>query len=226
MASSNGGDFWGKVNNFKFPVPDKVPWFKVAWELKWEWQIKCSTTLTQEDLIYLASKIFRSPKISPEELAGLHVSESQCCRDPLPDRNFTFCEWFYGVMNITSNFMLGPWAEGYVMGFVSKQRANELLKSKDHGCFLLRFSDSVLGGVTIAYVCVDTDTDTDTGNNVLHVEPFTTKDLSQRSIGDTIFALKEHLNCVFPDIPKTAFKKFSAQFGAGSYNAAGNMETN
>jgi hypothetical protein len=38
------------------------------------------------------------------------------------------------------------------MGFVSKQKAEELLLSKNHGCFLLRFSDSELGGVTIAYV--------------------------------------------------------------------------
>ena len=41
--------------------------------------------------------------------------------------------------------------------------------------------------------------------------PFTTKDLSQRSIGDTIFDLKEHLTFVYPDIPKEAFNKFSAQ---------------
>ena len=51
--------------------------------------------------------------------------------------------------------MRGPWGEGYIMGFVSKQRADELLKSREHGCFLLRFSDSELGGVTIAYVRQD-----------------------------------------------------------------------
>ena len=48
--------------------------------------------------------------------------------------------------------MSGPWNEGYIMGFVSKQKAEEMLLSKNHGCFLLRFSDSELGGVTIAYV--------------------------------------------------------------------------
>jgi len=196
---------WGRP---PFRVPDKVPWLKMAEALNMKWQSQCSTTrsLTQENLYYLASKIFRSPKIAPEELAGLHVSWSQFCREPLPDRNFTFWEWFYRVMNLTSNHMRGPWAEGYVMGFVSKQRADELLKSKDHGCFLLRFSDSELGGVTIAYVRVDTQQ----GKNVFNVAPFTTKDLSQRSIGDTIFDLKEHLTFVFPNIPKAAFKKFSA----------------
>ena len=109
-------------------------------------------------------------------------------------------------MNLTSNHMRGPWGEGYIMGFVSKQRGDELLMSKEHGCFLLRFSDSELGGVSISYVRQDQQQ-----KAVFHVAPFTTKDLSQRSIGDTIFDLKEHLTIVYPNIPKDAFKKFSAQ---------------
>jgi len=38
------------------------------------------------------------------------------------------------------------------MGFVSKHVAESLLLQKPSGCFLLRFSDSELGGITIAYV--------------------------------------------------------------------------
>jgi len=38
------------------------------------------------------------------------------------------------------------------MGFVTKQAAENMLLQKQSGCFLLRFSDSELGGVTIAYV--------------------------------------------------------------------------
>ncbi len=42
------------------------------------------------------------------------------------------------------------------MGFVTKQAAENLLLQKGvGGCFLLRFSDSELGGVTIAYVTSD-----------------------------------------------------------------------
>ena len=44
------------------------------------------------------------------------------------------------------------WQEGYVMGFITKQAAEGLLMDKPSGTFLLRFSDSELGGVTIAYV--------------------------------------------------------------------------
>jgi len=203
---------WGRP---PFRVPDKVPWSKMAEALNMKWMSQCSTTrpLTQENLYYLACKIFRNPKIHHDELANLHVSWSQFCREPLPERNFTFWEWFYRIMNLTSNHMRGPWSEGYIMGFVSKQKADELLKSKDHGCFLLRFSDSELGGVTIAYVRQDQH---QMKPSVFNVAPFTTKDLNQRSIEDTIFDLKEHLTFVYPNIPKDAFKQFSNQPAAAT----------
>lgn len=38
------------------------------------------------------------------------------------------------------------------MGFISKQYVSKLLSMKPDGTFLLRFSDSEIGGVTIAYV--------------------------------------------------------------------------
>ena len=38
------------------------------------------------------------------------------------------------------------------MGFISKPLAEQMLLEKHSGTFLLRFSDSELGGVTIAYV--------------------------------------------------------------------------
>ena len=38
------------------------------------------------------------------------------------------------------------------MGFVNKQQAQDMLLSKPNGTFLLRFSDSEIGGITIAWV--------------------------------------------------------------------------
>lgn len=38
------------------------------------------------------------------------------------------------------------------MGFISKQYVCKLLSMEPDGTFLLRFSDSEIGGVTIAYV--------------------------------------------------------------------------
>lgn len=39
-----------------------------------------------------------------------------------------------------------------ILGFVRKKQAEEMLASCPNGTFLLRFSDSELGGVTIAWV--------------------------------------------------------------------------
>jgi len=77
---------------------------------------------------------------------------------------------------------------------------------REHGVFLLRFSDSELGGVTIAYVRQDP---ANSQKSVFMVAPFTTRDLSQRSISDVIFDLQQHLTVLYPNTPMEAFRKFS-----------------
>jgi len=195
---------WGRP---PFRVPDKVSWAKMASALNMKWTSACGTnrSLTEENLYYLACKVFRNPNLHPDDFKNLVISWGQFCREPLPDRNFTFWEWFYRVMNLTANHMRGPWSDGYIMAFVSKNRAEELLTACVGGTFLLRFSDSELGGVTIAYVRQDQRG----AKSVFMVAPFTTKDLSQRSVADVIFDLQE-LTYLYPEIPKEHFRKFSA----------------
>ena len=41
------------------------------------------------------------------------------------------------------------------MGFISKKAAHDLLMIKPAGTFLLRFSDSELGGISVVYSCAD-----------------------------------------------------------------------
>ena len=41
------------------------------------------------------------------------------------------------------------------MGFIGKDEARELLLQKPEGTFLLRFSDGILGGISVAYVIND-----------------------------------------------------------------------
>lgn len=43
-------------------------------------------------------------------------------------------------------------------GFIGKSEAQEWLMSKENGTFLLRFSDSEIGGITIAWVAEDNKT--------------------------------------------------------------------
>merc|ERR1719219_2222190 len=194
---------WGRR---PFVVPDKVPWSKMAAALNMKWTAACGTTrnLTEENLYYLACKAFRNNNLGIDDFKNLVLTWSQFCREPLPDRTFTFWEWFYRVMNLTANHMRGPWNDGYIMGFVAKHKAEEMLMTREGGCFLLRFSDSELGGVTIAYVRQD-----HSQKSVFMVAPFTTRDLSQPTIADTIFDLQEYLNTLYPNTPMEAFSKFS-----------------
>lgn len=195
---------WGRR---PFVVPDKVSWIQMADALNMKWTSACGTNrgLTEENFYFLATKAFRNPNLGKDDTKNLVISWSQFCREPLPDRNFTFWEWFYRVMNLTSLHMRGPWKDGLIMGFVSKHKAEDLLMACNHGTYLLRYSDSELGGVTIAYVRQD-----QMAKSVFFVAPFVSKDLSQRSIADTIFDLQENLTFLYPNIPNEVFKKFSS----------------
>lgn len=51
------------------------------------------------------------------------------------------------------------------MGFVNKSKEKSLLKKKQRGTFLLRFSESVIGGITFSWVEIDS-----AGNVVMTVK--------------------------------------------------------
>ncbi|CAK9304172.1 unnamed protein product [Gordionus sp. m RMFG-2023] len=82
-----------------------------------------------------------------------------------------------------------------------------MLMKKVQYTFLLRFSDSTLGGITIAWL----DTNNALGPDKLDVwnlKPFTAKDFSIRSLADRIKDLP-HLKILYPDISKNiAFGKY------------------
>jgi signal transducer and activator of transcription 5B len=55
-------------------------------------------------------------------------------------------------MKLTREHLRGPWVDGSILGFVGRVQAEEMLGQCTAGNFLLRFSDSELGGITIAWV--------------------------------------------------------------------------
>lgn len=162
-------------NRRPFHVPDKVKWgqvsflickefqqtlltfifylFQVASALDMKWSHACGSGLTEENLYYLACKAFRNNNLpaDTEKINDLVLSWPLFCKEALPDRNFTFWEWFYRILILTQTHMQKLWMEGYVMGFITKNAAETRLLECPSGTFLLRFSDSELGGVTIAY---------------------------------------------------------------------------
>ena len=68
------------------------------------------------------------------------------------------------------------------MGFISRQEAEDFLHKSQDGTFLIRFSDSELGGVTVAWITVN-----EAGHReVAMLQPFTRKDLMIRSLPDRL----------------------------------------
>ena len=61
------------------------------------------------------------------------LSWSQFCKEPLPERNFTFWEWFYAVMKLTREHLRGPWIDGWVYSsFVQARHGQYLITLVSH----------------------------------------------------------------------------------------------
>ena len=83
------------------------------------------------------------------------------------------------------------------MGFISRQEAEDFLHKSENGTFLIRFSDSELGGVTVAWITVN-----EAGHReVAMLQPFTRKDLMIRSLPDRL-----------KDCPQVSFSFKSTSF--------------
>ncbi|KAI5740647.1 hypothetical protein M8J76_005819 [Diaphorina citri] len=169
-----------------FVVPDKRPWKMIADVLMMKFE--SATGRTAECADY----------------SNMLLNWSQFCKEPLPDRSFTFWDWFYAVMKLTREHLKNVWTDGHIMGFVRKRKAEEMLASQVKGTFLLRFSDSELGGITIAWKGDNTE--------VFMLQPFTSKDFQIRNLADRISDLP-HLVYLYPDKPKDqAFSKYYTPF--------------
>uniref|UniRef100_A0A671TA81 Signal transducer and activator of transcription n=1 Tax=Sinocyclocheilus anshuiensis TaxID=1608454 RepID=A0A671TA81_9TELE len=190
-----------------FIVPDKVLWPQLceALNMKYKAEVQSNRGLSEENLVFLAQKAFSSSCVNPEDYRNMTMTWSQFNRESLPGRNFTFWQWFDGVMELTKKHLKPHWNDGAILGFVNKQQAQDMLMSKPNGTFLLRFSDSEIGGITIAWVAENPNK---AERMVWNLMPYTTKDFSIRSLADRISDLN-HLLFLYPDRPKDeVFSKY------------------
>uniref|UniRef100_A0AAR2KDX5 Signal transducer and activator of transcription n=1 Tax=Pygocentrus nattereri TaxID=42514 RepID=A0AAR2KDX5_PYGNA len=191
-----------------FIVPDKVLWPQLcdALNMKYRAEVQSNRGLSEENLVFLAQKAFSSSSSNPEDYRSMTMTWSQFNRESLPGRNFTFWQWFDGVMELTKKHLKPHWNDGAILGFVNKQQAQDMLMSKPNGTFLLRFSDSEIGGITIAWVAENPNKAGE--RMVWNLMPYTTKDFSIRSLSDRISDLN-HLLFLYPDRPKDeVFSKY------------------
>ncbi|XP_053682004.1 signal transducer and transcription activator isoform X2 [Sabethes cyaneus] len=196
------------INRVPFHVPDKVSWNLLAEALNTKFRASTGRSMTPENMHFLCEKAFRASLQYPVS-NDLTITWSQFCKEPLPDRTFTFWEWFYAAMKVTREHLRGPWNDGSIVGFIHKSKAEDYLLKCPRGTFLLRFSDSELGGITIAWV-----NETNEGQpQILHIQPFTAKDFATRSLSDRIRDF-EDLFYLYPNKPKNeAFDRYTTPPG-------------
>ncbi|NXA43773.1 STAT6 protein, partial [Eudromia elegans] len=182
-----------------FVVAERVPWEKMCdtLNLKFMAEVQTSKGLLKEHYFFLAQKIFNDHSASPEDFQSRSVSWAQFNKEILPGRGFTFWQWFDGVLDLTKRCLKSYWSDRLIVGFISKQYVCKLLSTEPDGTFLLRFSDSEIGGVTIAHVIRGPDG----SSQVENIQPFSAKDLSIRSLGDRIRDLGQLRN-LYPGTPK------------------------
>uniref|UniRef100_A0A8C4DJ59 Signal transducer and activator of transcription n=1 Tax=Dicentrarchus labrax TaxID=13489 RepID=A0A8C4DJ59_DICLA len=184
-----------------------APWPVFGEMLSWQFLSATKRGLNDTQLEMIAHKLFGKG----QDYNTCKVAWSKFSKENTPD---TFWVWFDGILVMVKTYLEDLWRDGHIMGFVSKGKEKSLLKKKQRGTFLLRFSESVIGGITFSWVDI-----TITGEpDIKTVQPFTKVDLSQIPFHEIIrnFQILEAENIpenpllyLYPNTPKDeAFGKY------------------
>ncbi|KAM9786185.1 LOW QUALITY PROTEIN: signal transducer and activator of transcription 6 [Neosynchiropus ocellatus] len=208
-----------------FVVPDRVPWRQMCSTLnsKFTSEVQTLRLLDDFNLHFLAQKIFDKPDFNGD-FSNMMVSWSQFNKEVLPSRLFTFWQWFEGVLELTKRHLKSYWSDGLIFGFIGKQHLHLILNDRPNGTFLLRFSDSEIGGITIAYVSASEGRTgargrasaaahslSAGGRMIQNIQPFSKRDLDIRSLGDRIRDIKE-ITHLYPEFHKNdVFRKYYSE---------------
>ena len=206
-------ELWLGTATHNLQLPVSAPWSSVSRALNMVWRARVSYTepLSPSHLATLATKL---PGYQQGEFLVTwdHFHGKALPRAPFPPRtqglspplyDFSFFAWFHATMITTLDHLEGPWRKRLVEGFIDRQKAEKMVVQRPPGTFLLRFSDSQLGGVSI--VC------NKEGQGVSYA-PFS--DLHVRNIADSIF--DSELTFLYPATPVQEFQEFRSQQGAKS----------
>ncbi|KTG06746.1 hypothetical protein cypCar_00011645 [Cyprinus carpio] len=170
-----------------FSNPLRASWSQLSEVLSWQFSSFAGRGLNKEQLNMLGDK-----------LLGQHASYNDCqvswskfWKENIPGKSFSFWLWLDSILDLIKKHLLPVWIDGYIMGFVSKEMERALLKEKEPGTFLLRFSER--------------------DPKFISVEPYTKNRLNALPIADIIRDYKviadgvvpeNPLKFLYPDIPK------------------------
>ncbi|XP_008408363.1 signal transducer and activator of transcription 2 isoform X1 [Poecilia reticulata] len=190
-----------------FGTVPAAPWPQFGEMLSWQFLSATKRGLDDDQRKMIAHKLFGKQ----QNYDICQVTWSKFSKENGPD---TFWVWFDGILVMVKTYLENIWREGLIMGFVSRGKEKLLLKKKKRGTFLLRFSESVVGGITFSWVEMDSTGEPD----IKTVQPFTKTDLCQIPFHEIIrnFQILEAENIpespllfLYPDTPKDeAFGKW------------------
>uniref|UniRef100_A0A672PY94 Signal transducer and activator of transcription n=1 Tax=Sinocyclocheilus grahami TaxID=75366 RepID=A0A672PY94_SINGR len=215
--SSQQQSAWASVLWFNMLCPDPknikffetspaATWLQFGEMLSWQFLSCGKRGLDNDQLETLAIKLFgKQPSYD-----NCKITWTKFSKENLPDTNFTLWVWLDGILNLVKLYLSDLWSDGSIMGFISKGKERLLLKKKQNGTFLLRFSESIKdGGITFSWVHVQT------------VKPFTITDLKQIALPDILCNFRimvaenipvNPLCYLYPNTPKDqAFGKYYSE---------------
>ncbi|XP_044851387.1 signal transducer and activator of transcription 2 [Mauremys mutica] len=163
-------------NQLFFSAPPAASWAQLAEVLNWQFSAATERGLDKEQLHMLAEKLF-----GPEATPASTLTWAKFAKDNPPV--FSFWTWLDGILNLIRDHLAQLWKDGHIMGFVSRKRERQLLKRKQMGTFLLRFSESSReGGITCSWV----EPGEKGQPKVRSVEPYTKMELTSLPLPDII----------------------------------------
>eukprot|EP00063_Salmo_salar_P053676 XP_014028511.1 PREDICTED: signal transducer and activator of transcription 1-alpha/beta-like isoform X1 [Salmo salar] len=186
-----------------FLSPPQATWSLLSKVLSWQFSSVTKRGLNDEQLSMLGDKLLGREAVGNPN--GL-IPWTRFCKN-VNEKSFPFWLWIDGILDLIKRHLLCLWNDGCIMGFVSKEREKALLKDKEPGTFLLRFSESSQeGAVTFTWVEHRND-----GVHFHTVEPYTKKELAAVSFADILHNFKvmaaenipeNPLVYLYPRIPK------------------------
>lgn len=176
-----------------FANPPRANWSQLSEVLSWQFSTQAMRGLDKQQLIMLGEKLL-GQHVS---CSDYQVSWSRFSKENVPGKPFSFWMWLDSILELIKKHLLPVWSENYIMGFVSKEMERMLLKDKEPGTFLLRFSESHLGGITFTWV----DREDNGMVKFNSVEPYTKSRLSALPFADIIRDYKVISEGVVPENP-------------------------
>ncbi|XP_062138989.1 signal transducer and transcription activator-like [Drosophila sulfurigaster albostrigata] len=133
------------VMRIPFVVSDYATWLELSIALNMKFTACTQRPLTADNLAFLHEKLM-------DRRFDAYITWNTFCKNRLPECTFTFWEWFYSVMKLIKDHLMPLWKANLITGFITKDRTQCELLCAEPGTFLLRFSESKLGAISIAYV--------------------------------------------------------------------------